>query len=71
MYRMCGAIVNRLSDLSLLELVDLSPIEILSAIPGDQEHAANEVRGFSIFELGEDAPLLKGVREALERWDIL
>ncbi len=71
MYRQCGAIVNRIADPSVLELVDLSPIEMLAGIPSDQEHAANEVRGLSVFELGGDAPLLKGVRDALEKWEIL
>lgn len=71
MYRQCGAVVNRVSDLSMLELVDLSPIKMLVSIPADQEHAANEVRGLSIFELSEDAPLLKGAGEALKRWEIL
>lgn len=71
MYKQCGAIVNRVTDMSMLELVDLSPIGMLSSIPADQEHAANEVRGLSVFELSEDAALLKGVREALESWEIL
>lgn len=71
MYKQCGAIVNRVTEPSMLELVDLSPVEMLVSIPADQEHAANEVRGLSVFELSEDAPLLKGVRAALERWEIL
>ena len=71
MYKQCGAIVNRVTDASMLELVDLQPIEMLSSIPADQEHASNEVRGLSVFELSGDAALLKGVRAALERWEIL
>lgn len=71
MYRQCGVIVNRVADPSVLELMDLFPMEMLSAIASDSEHAANEVRGLSVFELREDAPLLKGAREALEKWEIL
>lgn len=71
MYRQCGAIVNRITEPSMLELVDLSPIEMLSSIPADQEHASNEVKGLSVFELSEDAALLKGVKDALESWEIL
>jgi len=71
MYKQCGAIVNRVTDASMLELVDLRPIEMLSSIPADQEHVSNEVRGLSVFELSGDAALLKGVRAALERWEIL
>jgi CO dehydrogenase maturation factor len=71
MYRQCGAIVNRVSDPSMLALVDLSPVEMLVSIPADEEHAANEVRGLSVFELSDGAPLLQGVKKALERWKIL
>lgn len=71
MYKQCGAIVNRVTDASVLELVDMQPIEMLSSIPADQEHASNEVRGLSVFELSGDSVLLKGVRAALERWKIL
>lgn len=71
MYKKCGAIVNRITEPSMLELVDLSPIEMLSSIPADQEHASNEVKGLSVFELSEDAALLKGVKAALESWEIL
>lgn len=71
MYRQCGAIVNRVAEPSVLELIDLAPIQLLASIPTDQEHAANEVRGLSVFELSGDAPLLNGVRKALEHWEIL
>lgn len=71
MYKQCGAIVNRVTDPSMLELVDLSPIEMLSSIPADGEHASNEVKGLSVFELSEHAALLKGAKEALQRWNIL
>lgn len=71
MYKQCGAIVNRVTDPSVLGLLDLSPIEMLASIPTDPEHAANEVRGLSVFELREDAPLLQGAREALACWGIL
>lgn len=71
MYKSCGAVINRVTDPSMLELVDLSPIDVLSGIPADQEHASNEVRGLSIFELSADAALLKGAREVLEKWELL
>ncbi len=71
MYKQCGAIINRVSDPAMLELVELAPIELLASIPADSLHAANEVRGLSVFELDDDAVLLKGVREALKKWNIL
>ncbi|MBR4732373.1 MAG: AAA family ATPase [Lachnospiraceae bacterium] len=45
----------------------LAGMEILSMIPGDPEHARNDVLGKSIFELSADAPVCRGAREALER----
>ena len=71
MYKQCGAIVNRVNDPSMLELVDLAPVELLASISADPLHAANEVRGLSIFELDDDAALLEGVSEAMKKWKIL
>lgn len=71
MYKQCGAIVNRVTEPSMLELVDLAPIDMLTSIPADSLHASNEVRGLSVFELSDDAALLKGAKEALEKWNIL
>ena len=71
MYKQCGAIVNRVNDPSMLELVDFAPVEVLASISADPLHAANEVRGLSIFELDDDAALLKGVSEAMKKWKIL
>ena len=45
----------------------LAGMELLSVIPGDPEHARNDVLGKSIFELSADAPVCMGAREALER----
>ena len=54
----------------LVELTD-SPVEILSAIPADDAFAANDIRGRSVLELPADSVMLKGVKEALQKIEIL
>lgn len=71
MYKSCGVIINRVMDPAVMELVDVSPMEVLAGIPADEEHAANEVRGLSVFELSRDAALIKGTEEALKKWEII
>ena len=70
MYEKCGAIINRVEDMSLAPFISVEGTEILAFIPGDPQHAANDIKGKSIFELDENAPVLKGAREALEKMGI-
>ncbi|MCF0105830.1 MAG: AAA family ATPase [Holdemanella sp.] len=70
MYEKCGAIINRIEDLSLAPYIKVEGTEILSIIPADNAHAINDIMGKSIFELCDDAPVLKGAREALEKMGI-
>ena len=55
----------------LVELTQVPGVEILSAIPADAVFAANEIKGRSVLELPEDSAVLKGVREALQKIEIL
>ena len=48
-----------------------SPVEVLTAIPADDTFAANDIRGRSVMELPADSAMLKGVREALRKIEIL
>lgn len=70
MYEKCGAIINRVEDLSLAPYIKVEGTDIISIIPTDNAHAVNDIMGKSIFELPEDAPVLKGVKEALEKMEI-
>lgn len=70
MYEKCGAIINRVEDMSLAPYIKVEGTEVLSFIPSDSAHAANDIMGRTIFELAEDAPILKGAREALEKLEI-
>lgn len=66
MYRQAGAVVNRVTDPSLVELIDTGDIPVLAYIPEDRELSAFDVRGDSVFGLSEDSNLVKGVKKALE-----
>ena len=65
MYETCGAIVNRMNDEKLLDLIDLGDVPLLTCIPDDQALALSDVKGGSVLELPEDGILASGVRRAL------
>ena len=69
-YEKIGCIINRVTNPELVGLTD-SPVEILSAIPADDAFAANDIKGRSVMELPADSVMLKGVKEALRKIEIL
>ena len=71
MYEKCGAIVNRVVNPDLIPCIHVDSVPILSFIGSDSAHAANDIQDKSVFDLPEDAPVLVGAREALEKLDIL
>ena len=64
-------IVNRVVDPSMNDLVKLDGVPVLAYIPTDPQHAANDIQGLSVFDLPEDAPVIRGAREALTKLEIL
>lgn len=70
MYDRCGAIINRVEDMSLAPYIKVEGTEVLSIIPSDPQHAANDIMGRTIFELAPEAAVLKGTAEALEKLGI-
>ena len=70
MYEQCGAIINRVEDMSLAPYIQVDGTDILSIIPSDSNHAMNDILGKSIFELNENAPILQGAKEALNKMGI-
>lgn len=70
MYEKCGAIINRVEDMSLAPYIKVNGTEILAVIPGDSAHAANDIMGRSIFELDEKAIVLEGMKKAMESLEI-
>ena len=71
MYEKCAAIVNRVDDPSLIPFISIRGTEILDFIPSDSLHAANDIRGLSVFDLPADAPVMKGARTALEKLGLI
>lgn len=71
MYEKCGAIVNRVSSPDVVRYLQIEGIPILSCIGSDEAHAVNDIRGRSVFDLPEDAPILLGAAEALQKLEIL
>ena len=51
--------------------IAIKDVEILAFIPADEQQAANDIQGRSVFELPEDSKVLYGVREALRKIEIL
>lgn len=70
-YEHSGVIVNRLSDMSLRQLLHIDESELLAVIPADTAHAKNDMLGESVFALPAASPILTGAREALVRLGIL
>ena len=70
-YEKIGVIINRVTNPELVPLTQVPGVEILSAIPADAVFAANDIKGRSVLELPEDSAVLKGVREALQKIEIL
>ena len=71
MYDRCGAIINRVTDPAMIPYIHIEGTEFLACIGSDSLHAANDIRGLSVFDLPADAPVLAGAREALTKLAIL
>ena len=71
MYDRCGAVVNRVTDPAMIPYIHIEGIDVLAYIGSDAKHAANDIRGLSVFDLPDDAPVIAGAREALTKLQIL
>lgn len=71
MYDKIGAIVNRMADNSLKEYIDTNGIEVLSYITDDKNLSMFDIQGKNIFNLPQESNVVKGVKEALERIEVL
>ena len=70
-YDRIGVIINRVTNPELADMMQIPGVEILSLIPADSAFAANDIKGKSVMELPADSDMLKGVREALQKIEIL
>ena len=71
MYEQCGAVINRVGEASAMELVDTGSIPILSVIGEDADQTEFDILGKSVFDLPDDALILRGAGEALRKLGIL
>ena len=67
-YDKIGAIVNRMTNPELAELITVPGVDIVARIPADNAFAA---KGQSVLRLPEDSLMLNGVKEALRKIEIL
>lgn len=70
MYEEIGVIANRLPDLRVKGLLDTGDLPVLSYIPSDDSLAEFDLRGKNVFYLPEDAAIVRGTREAMEKLGI-
>ena len=71
MYEKCGAVINRVSDPSAMEVVDTGGGPVLSVIGEDDKQTEFDILGKSVFDLPDGAAVLRGTEEALRKLDIL
>lgn len=71
MYEKIGAIINRLPDESVIEYIDTHTIPVLSYIQNDSNLAIYDIEGKNIATLPDDSNIVKGVKEALEKIEII
>ena len=70
MYDQVGAIVNRLPSKDVIPLLDTGDIPVLSYIENDPALTEFDIRGENVFYLPENANIVRGVREAVEKLGI-
>lgn len=71
MYEKIGVIANRLSPLAMKEELFFKDIPLLVKIPIDEDLAKYDMDGENVFFLPNTAPIVEGVKVALEKINIL
>ena len=71
MYEKIGVIINRLPDESVIPYINTNDIPVLSYIQNDSNLAVFDIEGKNITTLPDDSNIVKGVKEALEKIDII
>lgn len=67
MYEKTGVILNRLPGPEAVKYMDLGDLPVLAMIPADSSLTEFDLKGENVFYLPEDAAIVKGAREALEK----
>jgi CO dehydrogenase maturation factor len=71
MYEKIGAIVNRIPDESVIKYIDTKDIPVLSYIPSDSNLAVFDIEGKNIINLPDESSIVNGVKQALEKIEII
>lgn len=71
MYEKIGAIINRLPDESVIPYIDTQGIPVLSYIQNDSNLAVYDIEGKNIAKLPDESNIVEGVKQALEKIEII
>lgn len=71
MYDKVGVIANRLPSKDVLKLLEVGDIPLLSGIVADEKLALCDMKGENVFELDDDAEIVKGTGEALKNFNLI
>lgn len=71
MYEKIGAVINRLPDESVIPYIDTNGIPVLSYIQNDSNLAVYDIEGRNIAKLPDESNIVNGVKEALEKIEII
>lgn len=71
MYEEIGAIINRIPNESVIDLIDTQGIPVLSYIQNDDNLAEFDIQGKNILNLPRQSNIVKGVEEALSKLKII
>lgn len=71
MYEKIGAIINRLPDESVMPYIDTHSIPVLAYIKNDNNLAKYDIEGINVTSLPNDSDIVIGVKQALEKMEII
>lgn len=70
-YEKIGAVINRMTNPELADLIQVPGVPIVARIPADPAFAANDIKGQSVMQLPADDALLLGAKEAITNLGLL
>ena len=71
MYDEIGVVVNRVPSEDVLQYMDLGDIPLLGWIPADANLTERDLKGESVFYIPNEAPIVSGLRAALNKMGVI
>ncbi len=71
MYDKIGVVVNRVPSEDVLQYMDLGDIPLLGWIPADANLTERDLKGESVFYIPNEAPIVSGLKNALEKMGVI